>query len=614
MKNLQKLMISLGLDLSEWRDGISRAKREFASLRNDISQSLGKIGVGFAMIAGSFLGLFGAGEVMAQQSRAFEVLQEKVGAADQQMVALKDDVYELNNALGLRSVSTAAHKFAQVAKMSKTTGEELKRLTWQTGLLGKMFGEEESQLTAQVAMMKAFKTSAAEVGDVVAYLNKQGGDIKGELLESIREYSVQFAEAGFSLDQTVSMLKAGLSEGWNVDKAADAIKEGRIRLMGGEKTAIDALAVLGLSDLDEQIKQGVLSIPDAMALIQSELSKITPSEQMRVAKEIFGAPYEDVGAEAMTAMLEGMRKEVHYSGAIDQLAESLNNRFSHKWDQGISNLTNSFSKMLEALKPHVLPLVEAFTELTDDISAFAGKYEYITKTIGASVGVFLGLAAVLGSLSVIAGLAGIAFAVLTSPITLIVAGVVAIGAGLLYLEHKTGLVSDIFKKWLEIVSNYFNRIGDTIESVKDLFENGFSIDGLFKVMENAARVLLSPFDTIFDTDLTRLFKETISGWGDDLLNTLMRPINSIRNSRIGQFMGWADDESGSSAQSIREGGSRDAPSTYQVSDSRLAAKHGQTDKDSQQSGQPVYQWNIRHYHSNSRNAAADFETLAVTAP
>ncbi|MBU2514513.1 phage tail tape measure protein [bacterium] len=580
-------MITLGLDLDEWGDGITKARNQFKVLEKGVTSGLKKVGVGAVMVAGAITGMFGMGELMADQTRPFEILQNKVGATDAEMVTLRDDVYELNKALGLRSVTDAANKFSLVAKMSRATGDELERLTYQTGLLEKMFGNEEEQLGAQIALMKAYKTSAGEAGDIVAFLNNQGGDIKGELLESIKEYSVQFAEAGFSLNQTVAVLKEGLAKGWNVDKAADAFKEARIRLMGGEKATIDALEILGLNDLDNQLKSGSLSVFDAMGQIQDELSKLNQTEQFRIAKEIFGTPYEDVGGQAMKAMLEGMRKEVSYTGAIDQLSESLNNRFSHKWDQGMSNLGNSFSSMIETLKPHVLPLVEGFTELTDDISTFSRKYEYITKTIGLSIGAFTGLIAVLGGIAVVAGIAGIAMAVLTSPIALVALAVLGVGAGINYLESEFGFFTNA---WSGIV-NDFN---------KDVER--------FKAIGDDIKIKWNEF-TAFITD-TVPFDEFIKEVGE-VFDKIERMVKTFRNSWIGQKIGISEDEPGVSAKNIKEGKPYVAPTNFDTSGFFRMVNPTKESEETQKGATP-YQIYIRNYHSNSRNAAADWGTLVET--
>ncbi len=465
---MQKLLISLGLDLTEWKTNIARAKEEYKSLVKGVKNGLAKALKGAVTVAATSVAVFGAGELLADHSRNFEKLAKSTKTSSAEMRILREDVYSLNSALGLRSVRDAADKMRMVAKLSRSTGDELKRLTYQTGLLGKEFGSEEDQLTAQIAVMRAFKTSVGEVGDVVAFLNAQGGDIKGELLESIKEYSVQFAEAGFNLDQTVSVLKAGLEKGWNLDKAADTFKEGRLRLMGGKKETVDALELLGLGGLDAQIEKGVVSIPRAMSIIQKELNKLNKTEQFRIAPDIFGSQYEDIGSEAMSAMLSGMNIKLKTSGAIDLLTNDLHARFSYKWDKAVSDSTNSFSRMLDSLKPHILPIVEWFGKAASAVSGFSRQYLFITKTLGAGIAVFMGITLVLGALAMVAGIAGAAFALLTSPITLIIAGVAGVGLGLAFLERKTGLISRSFRAFGEIAVSAWESLKPGLNAVVEL--------------------------------------------------------------------------------------------------------------------------------------------------
>ena len=747
---MQKLLISLGLDLADWKSDIDRAKAEFRALKRGVANDLKSAMTGGVMVAASAASLFALTEKVANHSRMFEKLQTRVKAADSEVNSMKEDVYDLNAALGLRSVEQAAGKMGMVAKMSKTTGTELKELTYQTGLLNKFFGDEEGQLKAQIALMRAYKLPVEQVGDAVAYLNKQGGDIKGELLESLAEYSVQFAEAGFSIDQTIAILKKGLGESWNVDKAADAIKEGRLRLMGGDKATVDALDLLGVGDLHGQLKKGLIDIPDAFALIQSELGKLDPTTQFSIAKDIFGAPYEDVGAAAMGAMLMGMNEKVQTSGAIDLLTNTMNERFSYKWDKAVSKSTNSFSRMLDELKPHLVPIVEWFGKATESVSGFSRQYRYLTKTIAAGIVGFILLTALLGGFKVVAGIAAAGFKIVKTAMFLafgplfkfVAIGALVVGA-LIVLEQKTGILTSAWR-WLkrtgsdlaqnfgvvkdaainmytqgfswESIKQFGSALGDwliipldnlgkefktlkpiidgfkegigvafeylqpkfaalgkpfletweqlkllfddvlgllqsfwkelsgsdsftwqdfgkgfgmvvelavitpikimtsiitgavkIVRSLIDILQNGFTAKNLSTLTEGLKDIFFKPFEILFEADLTRLFLNAISGWGDALLDTLMKPINTIRNSKLGKFLGLDQKPVKVSARQIRESKTQAGDQRVIQSGKSLAVAYvNEGDTRSTGTGKQV-SVHIRHYHSNSKNAAADWE-------
>ena len=77
---------------------------------------------------------------------------------------------------------------------------------------------------------------------------QNGLDYSGELLDSVSEYSVQFAKLGFSADDMFHIFQRGADSGaWNLDKVGDAIKEFSIRSIDGSKTTKEAFKTLGFS-------------------------------------------------------------------------------------------------------------------------------------------------------------------------------------------------------------------------------------------------------------------------------------------------------------------------------------------------------------------------------
>lgn len=395
-----KLQIGIGLQ----KDGT------FDSVINGMKSQFNEMSKGIStMMSGAFQ--FGAAttsagilvESVTRIDDAFSSLQDQLGVADSGLSDMREEVYQLNSALGLKSPIDAANMLRDVSRTSKLAGQELKDLTFQTGLLEKKFGDSEGALSAQVNMIRAWNVDAKAAGDSVAYLMNQGGDLRGELLDSINEYSVQFADAGFSLNQTVAAMQAGLNSGWSIDKAADAFKEGRLRLMGGDRAAVDALKILGLDNLTDQIKAGTTTIPQAFGQIQTEMAKLSNVEQFQIGKEIFGTQYEDTGAKAMTAMLEGMNSAVKSSGTIDLITKNMQDRIGWKWDNALSNMTNATAEMMTSLKPAILPAIEWFGEAAESVKDFSTDYKSLTKTIVlAGIGL-LGITATVGLAKMVFG-------------------------------------------------------------------------------------------------------------------------------------------------------------------------------------------------------------------
>jgi len=507
------IKIGIGLFKNESvKAAVNSIKSEFNTLKQDIESSWNDIRDGGMMVAGAGLAAFSLLEVISDQDDALQELKDSTRSTDQEFKTLKDDVYELNAALGLRSVTKSAELLKTVSRQSKTTGEDLNTLAFQTGLLAQKFDDEEGVLSAQVSLMKTYGVSVRESGDSVAYLLDQGGDRKGELLESLNEYAVQFKEAGFNLQQTVSMISAGLDNSWNIDKSADAIKEARLRLFAGDKSTVDAFDILGLSGLSERIQNDEIGITEAFGLISSKMQGLSKSDMLKAGSGIFGTQWEDAGSESVLAMLDSMSNEVKTTGTLDNMAALMKSRFSFKWKSALSETANSISETLDSLKPLILPLVEWFGEASTSVREFSQEYGYITKTIATGVAGFISLTAAMGSIKLIMGAASLAVTAFTSPLILVAGAVAGVAYGLYKLEEKTGLVSK------------------TIGGVMDYLEP--SITGLKETVFDLIGEWSSLWDSL--TEGTSIFEgvsidiETISsviGAGIDLL--IINPLKMV---------------------------------------------------------------------------------------
>jgi len=464
------LKIGIGLFKKESvKSTVSSIRGEFSSLKKEVEAGFTQMATGGLMVAGAAYAAFSLLDRIAEQDEALQDLKETTRTADSGFKSLKKSVYDLNTELGLKSVTESAGLLNRVARQSKKSGEELDRLAFQTGLLGKKFGDEEGALSAQISLMKNFGASVKESGDSVAYLLNQGGDLKGELLESLNEYGVQFKEAGFNLKETVSMLGAGLENAWNIDKTADAIKEARLRLFGGDKSAVDAFKILGLDGLSEKIQKEEVSIGQAFSQISAKMKGLNKSDMLKAGAGIFGTQWEDAGSESVIAMLGAMSAEAKTTGELDNMAAIMQQRFSFKWQSALSETTNSISELLDSLKPHILPIVEWFGDAAKTVREFSQEYGYITKSIAAGIGGFITLTAGLGTLKIALGAGKIALAALTSPLGLAVGIIAGVAWGLYELEQRTGWVSLAWDGLKETFGHVVDFLGPSIDTLKKDF-------------------------------------------------------------------------------------------------------------------------------------------------
>lgn len=78
-------------------------------------------------------------------------------------------------------------------------------------------------------------------------VQQYGLDFSDEMLDSLNEYSVQFAKLGMSADDMFKIMEVGAQTGaFNLDKVGDAIKEMSIRVVDGSDTTAAGFKAVGL--------------------------------------------------------------------------------------------------------------------------------------------------------------------------------------------------------------------------------------------------------------------------------------------------------------------------------------------------------------------------------
>lgn len=212
-------------------------------------------------------------EVGTSYEKAMNQVAISTGAAGQELENLQgiaSNVYADNFG---ESMEDAAASVAEVYKRTGLVGEELQKATEDAYTLQNAFGYEvNDSLQAATQLMSTFGITADEAYTLIAQGAQKGLDQNGDMLDTLNEYSVQFANLGYSAEDMFNMLANGVQNGtWSVDKLGDAVKEMNIRLNDG--TADEALQALGLGFSDSAtnaaaLKQAALDVSKADVELQ----------------------------------------------------------------------------------------------------------------------------------------------------------------------------------------------------------------------------------------------------------------------------------------------------------------------------------------------------------
>lgn len=181
------------------------------------------------------------------------------------------------------------------------------------------------------SLAKSYGISMSEANNIIAEGLAKGGAQNEEFLDSLGQYDVVFAKAGYSAQQFVDIVNQGYNLGIYADKLPDAIKEADLALKEQGKATRDALInAFGASFTDEILKdvrtgeKTTSEALDAIAKKSGEVS-LTQQQQAQLTVDVFKGAGEDAGGamQILTAINQSANKELSQTAQTQlQLQES----------------------------------------------------------------------------------------------------------------------------------------------------------------------------------------------------------------------------------------------------------------------------------------------------
>lgn len=263
-------------DIGEKGESFADTLQKALNSSNPIIDEFSKKIKGALTVAGIAAGAAKIVQLGTDYDKAMNQVAVSTGAAGKELENLQNiasNVYSNNFGENMEDAATGV---TEVYKRTGLIDEELQKATESAFLLKDTFGYEVAESTqAATQLMKVFGVTADEAYTLIAQGAQQGLDQNGDMLDTLNEYSVQFANLGYSAEDMFNMLKNGVDEGtWSVDKLGDAVKEMNIRLNDG--TADKALESLGLGFSEsaadaEELKRAALNASKAeVSLAQAQ--------------------------------------------------------------------------------------------------------------------------------------------------------------------------------------------------------------------------------------------------------------------------------------------------------------------------------------------------------
>ncbi|MFX4294107.1 hypothetical protein [Streptomyces bohaiensis] len=436
MATVDTLLVELGLDADGIAEDADRAARGVESGLGSIAALAGGVAVGGMFIAG----LDSAMDIASTTTKLENQLGLTASEAEK-YGSVAGDVYAAGFGGGMEDAGAAvAAVSGNLADLADVGEDEMGRLT--KGVMGLVQTFDWDLNEATHAAGNLIKTGLA--GDATEALDLMTAAAQrlppamvDELPSAMAEYSEYFGKLGATGEQTMGILVAASeSPLYQMDRLGDAVKEFTLRMADTEGVA-EPLEELGLEvdALQELINTGRGT--EAFDQVVKALSEVEDqTEATALIFELMGGPGEDAET-ALLALgeaggLAGLAME-GAAGSNAALVESMESDPAQQMEAAMRTLQMTLG---EALLPVVRLASEFFAENQGLLSALAP--------------IVLAVAAALG----IAAVAQWAMnsALLASPITWIILGIVAIIAVIALIATKTTWFQTIWSTAMSAVS------------------------------------------------------------------------------------------------------------------------------------------------------------------
>lgn len=449
--------------------------------------------VGAGLTAGVTAPLLGIGAAALKAADDFDSaagrLQAQLGLTEDQSKELEQVAKNLwKNAFG-ENIQEASDSVAIIyQQLGNLPASEIESAAEAAYTLSDAFGVDIKESTrAAGQLMQQFGVDSQTAFDLITAGFQRGGDYSDEFLDTITEYSTQFANLGFTAEQALGLLVSGAESGiFSVDKLADTVKESFLQITDGGDNTRDALKELGLeaSQIENDIASGGDKANAAFLAVMTAIAGVTnEADRTRLAVELMGTPIEDLGPQYQAFFATATDGMTGFEGAAKEAADTLYDNFG-------SRLTTTLRTLQESLRPigeTILDMVESVLPYIESLAnSFAGLSPHMQQiiliiggivgaigpllviigtlitSVGSILGVLGGLATSLGITGGAAGLFSAAIGALTGPIGIIVAAIVGLIAILVSLyKNNEDFRVKVQEIW-EDIKTFFSTAMDFI--------------------------------------------------------------------------------------------------------------------------------------------------------
>lgn len=452
-----------------------------------------------------------AGFAMAvDTSNAQSLLSAKLGASPAETARLgkvSGQLYASGVGEGMDDINTALEaSYKAFGRYGTMSDDELSKASTQALAVAKILGVDVTRATQVAGTMvrNELAGNATEAFDLITKGSQNAAaGMGGDLLDALDEYSTFFTSMGINGPEAMSMLAEASHGGvMQLDKVGDAIKEFGIRSTDMSTASAAGYEAIGKNqqDMANRILEGGPSARKAFGEITDGLLKIKdPAKRAQAAIALFGTPIEDMDVTMIPSFLESLsyagQGMEDFGGSAQTAADSLNSGPGFEIEKFKRGALGSLSEFGAKAIPYVKPFFDWIEQSADWLAPAALGF-------GILAGVLWGVAAAMGVIATVGW-----------PITLIVLGIAALVAGLIFAYNNIGWFKDgvdaafkwigeaarnvadwVVGAWNNVVSFWQTNVMPVLSFLGGVFAAVF--DWIGRLVHNAVTIIVTVFQAL----------------------------------------------------------------------------------------------------------------------
>lgn len=550
MANLGDIIVSLGLDMTEFQQNMNKVSKS-AKAMGDSMKGIGeKLSLS---ITAPMVALGGIAAIAAKQyTDSSNVIQNKTGATGKKLEELNKSAEKVYLSGMAGSMEEAGDVVADLnAKLGETV-TPLDEVARRTIAMSQTFDEESGQIAKAVkSLTDSFGISESEALDMIAKGFQDGLNYADDWVDTLWEYSSHAKNAGYNANQFYSILKNGKEGGaFNLDKVGDAIKETDLRLNDLSDNGKIYLKKLGISTDEwrkamngssEEQANFVLKVVKALDGVKDS------TEATTMAVELMGTPYEDLTGKVVKSMYSNINAVNDFGNASGKIADNIEESFGTRLKSTIANVAKILAPFGQVLMNVVGKAVEVIGPVLEKIG---NAVKSMSPGMQTAIVAFGGLLAAIGPVLMIAGNMVIAFGALAGtlatvslPVVGIIAGIAALVVGLIaayknseaFREKVQGVFQAVKDVVMSLVGEVVSFVQDKIAVLTSFWaENGAQIS---QAASNAFNLILSIIQFVMPAILlvVKMVWSSIQGVINGALNIIMGLVKVFTGIFTGDF-------------------------------------------------------------------------------